>query len=79
MRVAIPRERREFERRVAASPDTVKKLVALGAEVRLEAGAGAGANFGDAAFAEAGAAIAEGEAAVLDGADVVFKVPASAR
>ena len=74
MKVAIPRERREYERRVAASPDTVKKLVARGAEVRLEAGAGAGANFGDAAFAEAGAAIAEGEAAVLDGADVVFKV-----
>ena len=74
MKVAIPRERREFERRVAASPDTVKKLVALGAEVRIEAGAGAGANFGDAAFAEAGAAIADGEAAVLDGADVVFKV-----
>ena len=74
MKVAVPEERREFERRVAASPDTVKKLVALGVEVMIEAGAGASANFGDAAFVEAGAAIAEGEAATLDGADVVFKV-----
>ena len=74
MKVAVPRERREFERRVAASPDTVKKLVALDAEVCVEAGAGAGANVSDAAFAEAGAAIAENEAAALDGADVVLKV-----
>ena len=43
MKIAIPKERREFERRVAASPDTVKKLVALDVEVSVESGAGAGA------------------------------------
>ena len=74
MKVAIPRERRPFERRVAASPDTVKKLVALGAEVAVEAGAGAAANFNDAAFAAAAAGIAESEAAALEDADVVLKV-----
>ena len=74
MKIAIPKERREFERRVAASPDSVKKLVALDAEVSVESGAGAGASIGDAAFAEAGAAIAATGAAALEGADVVFKV-----
>ena len=74
MKVAIPKERREFERRVAASPDTVKKLAALGVEVAVETGAGTGANLVDAAFAAAGAGIAENEAAALAGADVVLKV-----
>ncbi len=74
MKVAIPKERRAFERRVAASPDTVKKLAGLGAEVVVEAGAGADANLNDAKFIEAGAHIAESEAAALENADVVFKV-----
>ncbi len=74
MKVAIPKERRAFECRVAASPDTVKKLVALGAEVIVEADAGAGADLSDAVFAEAGAGIAESEAAALESADVVLKV-----
>jgi NAD(P) transhydrogenase subunit alpha len=74
MKISIPRERRPGETRVAAVPDTVKKLVALGAEVVVEAGAGADANIPDQAFAEAGATVAADEAAALAEADVVFKV-----
>ncbi len=74
MKVAIPKERRAGEKRVAAVPETVKKLAALGAEVVIEAGAGAGAMIPDRFFAEAGAAIAEDARAALGDADVVFKV-----
>ncbi len=74
MKISIPSERRSDETRVAAVPDTVKKLVGLGAEVVVEAGAGAGVNIPDQAFAEAGALIAPDEAATLAEADVVFKV-----
>ena len=57
MKVAIVKERRTFERRVAASPDTVKRMVGIGLEVVAESGAGEGAQFTDAAFASAGAEI----------------------
>ena len=74
MKIAIVKERRAFERRVAASPDTVKQMKALGLDVVVEAGAGAGAFFVDAAYEAAGATIAADEAAALDGADIVLKV-----
>jgi NAD(P) transhydrogenase subunit alpha len=74
MKLAIPKERRPGENRVAASPDTIKKLSALGFDVAVEAGAGAGASMTDDAFKDAGAAIAADEAAALKDADVVFKV-----
>lgn len=74
MKIAIPKERRAGEARVAASPDTVKKLGALGLEVIVEKGAGEGASIPDEAFAGAGAAIAEDEASALGDADIVFKV-----
>jgi NAD(P) transhydrogenase subunit alpha len=74
MKVAIVKERRAFERRVAASPDTVKQMKALGLDVAVEAGAGAGAFFADSAYEAAGAAIAPDEAAALDCADIVLKV-----
>ncbi|HMM13109.1 MAG TPA: Re/Si-specific NAD(P)(+) transhydrogenase subunit alpha [Parvibaculum sp.] len=74
MKLAIPRERQDGETRVAASPETVKKLVALGVDVTVESGAGALANFSDAAFQEAGAKIASSEAEALKDADIVFKV-----
>jgi NAD(P) transhydrogenase subunit alpha len=74
MKIAIPRERRANETRVAASPDTVKKLVALGAEVAVEAGAGENAAFLDEAYRTAGASIAGDEAAALKDADIVLKV-----
>ncbi len=74
MKLAIPKERRPGERRVAASPDTVKKLVGFGFDVVVETGAGDGSNFSDEAFEAVGATIAKDEAAALDGADVIFKV-----
>ena len=54
MRIGVPREQRPGEHRVAASPDTVKRLVGKGVEVLVERGAGAGARFADQAFADAG-------------------------
>ena len=57
MKIGIAKERRAHELRVAVSPDTVKKLIALGAEVSVETGAGLGAAYTDASLAEAGAAM----------------------
>ncbi len=74
MRIAVPRERRPDEARVAVSPETVKKLIGLGFEVIIETGAGQGASFTDDAFAEAGAQVALDEAAALGDADIVLKV-----
>jgi H+-translocating NAD(P) transhydrogenase subunit alpha len=74
MKVAIPKERREGERRVAASPETVKKLKALGLEVVVESGAGLGSSLPDAVFEAAGAAIAADAASALSDADIVLKV-----
>ncbi|SLN35483.1 Re/Si-specific NAD(P)(+) transhydrogenase subunit alpha [Oceanibacterium hippocampi] len=74
MKLAVPRERRPDESRVAISPDMVKKLTGLGFDVIIEAGAGTGANMTDAAYEAAGATIVADEAAALGDADVVFKV-----
>ncbi|HEX3575716.1 MAG TPA: Re/Si-specific NAD(P)(+) transhydrogenase subunit alpha [Rhodopila sp.] len=74
MRLAVLKERRPAETRVAATPDTVKKLIGLGLTVAVEAGAGATASISDAEFAAAGAEIAPDAAAVLAGAGVVFAV-----
>ncbi|MBT3533578.1 MAG: Re/Si-specific NAD(P)(+) transhydrogenase subunit alpha [Rhodospirillaceae bacterium] len=74
MKIAIPRERRPNESRVAGSPDTVKKLIALGFDVIVETGAGDGASIPDSLFADAGASIAADEAAALGDADIVLKV-----
>ncbi len=74
MKFGIAKERRPGELRVAVSPETVNKLVELGAEVVVETGAGEGASFIDAAFEAAGASIASDEAAALGAADVVLKV-----
>jgi NAD(P) transhydrogenase subunit alpha len=74
MKIGIPRERRPHELRVAATPDSVKKLIALGAEVLVEAGAGVAAAYTDEAYAAAGARIAADEAACLAEAEVVLKV-----
>ncbi len=73
MKIAIPAEADETEPRVAASPDSVKKMRALGAEVLVEAGAGARAGVPDAEYEAAGAGIARGAEVVRD-ADVILKV-----
>jgi len=74
MKIAIPKERRAHEARVAASPETVKKLAALGCEVTVEKGAGLSAAVIDSAYEAAGAAIAGSYKTAVGDADVVLKV-----
>lgn len=74
MKISVAKECRAHERRVAATPDTVKKLVGLGADVVVETGAGLAASITDAAFEEAGATIASDAAAAYQGADIILKV-----
>jgi len=74
MKIGIVKERRPNESRVAASADTVKKFVALGLDVVIEAGAGEGAAITDAAYREAGATLAKTGADTLADADIVLKV-----
>lgn len=74
MRLAVLKERRAAETRVAATPDTVKKLVGLGLTVVVEAGAGAAASLSDADFTAAGAEVAADAAAALKDAGIVFAV-----
>jgi NAD(P) transhydrogenase subunit alpha len=76
MRLAVLKERRAGEARVAATPDTVKKLIALGLTVAIEAGAGLGAAISDEEFSTAGAEIAPDAAAALAGAGILFAVQA---
>ncbi|CAH0247507.1 NAD(P) transhydrogenase subunit alpha [Roseomonas sp. CECT 9278] len=76
MRVAVLKEWRGGETRVAATPETVKKYIGLGLDVAVEAGAGLASGFIDSAYAEAGATIAADAAAALDGAGIVLVVRA---
>ncbi|HEX2762851.1 MAG TPA: Re/Si-specific NAD(P)(+) transhydrogenase subunit alpha [Allosphingosinicella sp.] len=71
MKIAVLKETAEGERRVAATPETVKKFVALGAEVAVEAGAGLSASIADSDYEAAGATVQPGAAAR---ADVVLAV-----
>jgi NAD(P) transhydrogenase subunit alpha len=72
--IAVTRERRDGETRCAATPETVKKLIALGATVTVEAGTGTGSSIPDADYAAAGATVARDLKAVLSGADILLKV-----
>jgi NAD(P) transhydrogenase subunit alpha len=74
MRLAVLKEHRASETRVAATPDTVKRLIGLGLTVVVEAGAGAQAALPDAEFAAVGATIARDAAEALSGAEIVFTV-----
>lgn len=67
------REQAAGERRVAATPETAKKFIALGADVAVETGAGETASIADAAFADAGAAVTD-RAGALAGADIILGV-----
>ena len=80
MRIAVLAETDKAEPRVAATPETVKKFVGLGADVAFEAGAGAAAGFADSDYAAAGAQIVGDPASALSGAEVVLRVrrPAAA-
>ena len=73
MKVGIPKEVSVGERRVAATPDTTKKLIEMGFEVVLEAGAGVEASYFDASYEEAGARIGTREQ-VWGESDLILKV-----
>jgi NAD(P) transhydrogenase subunit alpha len=72
MRVAVPKESRPGEKRVALVPDIINKLTRAGLEVVIESGAGSSAEFSDQQFTDAGATVKSGD--VLAGADVVASV-----
>jgi len=75
MKIGIPAEIRDGETRVAATPETVKKLIATNHHTLLvEAGAGNGASVTDAQFAEAGATVVPGAADIYGQSDIVLKV-----
>jgi H+-translocating NAD(P) transhydrogenase subunit alpha len=70
----VPKECAPGETRVAATPDSVKRLIKSGFAVTVEAGAGQGANIADTAFADAGATIAADARAAWSSAEVVIKI-----
>jgi len=72
--IGVPKEIMQGERRVAAVPETVKKMAAAGAKVLVEKGAGEGAFFSNAAFVEAGAVIVDDVQDIFAKADVILKV-----
>ncbi|MEE3000241.1 MAG: Re/Si-specific NAD(P)(+) transhydrogenase subunit alpha [Pseudomonadota bacterium] len=74
MELAVPKERLPDESRVAVSPETAKKLKALGFNIVIEAGAGEAAAFSDEMYKEAGASISSDLSSMITGADVVLKV-----
>lgn len=74
MKIAVMKERREHERRVAATPETIKKFLALGFKVAVEAGAGIASRIMDADYVAAGAVIETDLTALLSDADIVLKV-----
>ena len=73
MKIAVLRETASGETRVAATPETVKKFIGLGADLAVESGAGERASISDADFESAGATVAP-RAQVLDGADVILAI-----
>jgi NAD(P) transhydrogenase subunit alpha len=72
MRIAVPKEIREGEKRVALVPDIINKLTRLGYEVSIESGAGTHSQVTDEDFKSAGASVVNGD--VLKDADVVLSV-----
>ncbi len=76
LKISIPKESAEHENRVAASPETIKKLIQLKAQVTIESGAGTAATYTDSIYKEAGAKIVKSFADTVKGADVILKVQA---
>ncbi len=76
MRIAILKERRADDRRVAATPETVKKIIALGHAVTVETGAGLASGVRDADYSAAGASLAADAGAAIKDADLILKVRA---
>ena len=74
MRLVIPKESLSGERRTSATPETVKKMIRLGADVAIESGAGAAVGFSDDVYAELGAEIVSDRAALMSSADMVLRL-----
>jgi NAD(P) transhydrogenase subunit alpha len=74
MKIAVPAETDPIETRVAATPETVKKFIALGAEVAVQSGAGAASLVPDGEFQAAGASLASSSAEAVRDADIVLAV-----
>jgi len=74
MRIGVPKERAEGEKRVATVPDVVAKLIKLGFTVAVESGAGDASNFDDDSYRAAGAEVLASAAEIWGGCDIVFKV-----
>lgn len=74
MKIGIPKERRAHESRVAATPESVKKLLALGVEVVVEADAGRASFYSDDAYRSAGATVAADPATLYGQCDIILKV-----
>ena len=76
MKIGIPREIQDNERRVACTPDETRKLIKLGHEVLVEANAGQAAGFSDREFAEAGASVIDDTTDLWQRAELICKVRA---
>jgi len=74
MLIAVPAETQLYEKRVAATPETVKKFIAAGCDVVLEKGAGQAANYPDADYVEQGATLADDFSSTCGDADLILKV-----
>ena len=79
MRIAVPTETLAYETRIAATPETVKKFIAAGCDVVVQKGAGEHADLTDAAFADAGASLADSFADTCKDADLIVKVRAPSK
>ena len=76
MKIGVPKEVHDGEKRVATTPEVVGHLKKLGFEVAIQAGAGGGAHFSDASYAAAGAKVVDGAKAIWDDSDIILKVRA---
>jgi NAD(P) transhydrogenase subunit alpha len=76
MRIGVPRETQDGEKRVAATPDVVAELRKLGFTVAVESGAGNGASFDDGAYQKCGADIVTDTSSLWSGSDIIIKVRA---
>jgi len=74
MKIGVPKEIHAGEKRVATTPEVIGHLKKLGFEVLVEAGAGSGAHFSDAAYSEAGATVVDNPKSVWSDSDIVLKV-----
>ena len=74
MRIGVPKEVQENERRVATTPQVVAQLQKLGFDVAVESGAGSAANFSDSAYQEAGATVVSDTRSLWRDSDIILKV-----